>query len=401
MAYFTYEGRDRRGQLKKGRVRAGSQREAHALLREDGVTPFQVSQMDGLLFKDIHLGNPVKNQDFVIYLRQFSTLIDAGISLIEATYILRDQTSSRGLKKTLSEVADDLEAGHAFSDAAAKHRKVFPLMFINMMKAGEVGGNIDEILERMAMYYEKQYELRQKIVSALSYPLVVGMIAFAIVIFMLSFVVPRFASMFSSFGSDIPPFTQFVLGLGDFFSTFWWVFILLPVILYLIYKYSLQYSKFAYAVDYAKMRVPYFGGLVQKAALARMTRTLSSLFNSSVPVLEAVQITERIVENKVIEEELQKARESLESGESMAKPLKDHWAFPSMVTQMISVGEKTGALDQMLNKAADFYEREIDHATDRIKALIEPIMIVILALIVGAIVMAIAVPMFSIFENIQ
>ncbi|MBA2173442.1 type II secretion system F family protein [Halobacillus locisalis] len=401
MAYFTYKGRDRRGRLKEGRLKAGSQREATALLREDGVTPFQVSQMDGLLFKDIHLGNPVKNQDFVIYLRQFSTLIDAGISLIEATYILKDQTSSRGLKKTLSEVADDLEAGHAFSDAAAKHRKVFPLMFINMMKAGEVGGNIDEILERMAMYYEKQYELRQKIVSALSYPLVVGMIAFAIVIFMLSFVVPRFASMFSSFASDIPPFTQFVLGLGDFFSSFWWAFIFLPVILYLIYKYSLKYERFAYVVDYAKMRVPYFGGLVQKAALARMTRTLSSLFNSSVPVLEAVQITERIVENKVIEEELQKARESLESGESMAKPLTEHWAFPSMVTQMISVGEKTGALDQMLNKAADFYEREIDHATDRIKALIEPIMIVILALIVGAIVMAIAVPMFSIFENIQ
>ncbi|MCA0969926.1 type II secretion system F family protein [Halobacillus litoralis] len=401
MAYFKYKGRDRRGRLKEGRVKAESQREAALLLREDGITASQLKQLEGILYKEINLGTPVKNKDFVIYLRQFSTLIDAGISIIQATYILQEQTTSRGLKNTLADVAEDLEAGHSFSDAAAKHRKVFPVMFINMMRAGEAGGNLDEILDRMAAYYEKQYELKQKIMSALSYPIVVGLIAFGIVIFMLSFVVPRFASMFQSFGSDIPPFTKFVLGLGGFFGTYWWLFVIVPVLLYGIYRYSLTNDTFAYYVDYTKMRIPFFGTLVQKAALARMTRTLSSLFNSSVPVLEAVQITERIVENKVIEQELQKSRESLESGESMTIPFQNHWAFPSLVTQMISVGEKTGALDQMLSKAADFYEKDIDHATDRIKTLIEPIMIVVLALIVGAIVMAIAVPMFSIFENIQ
>ncbi|WP_079479521.1 type II secretion system F family protein [Halobacillus salinus] len=401
MAYFKYKGRDRRGRLKEGRVKADNQREANMLLQEQGVTVSQVQQMEGILYKEIQFGRPVKNRDFVIYLRQFSTLIDAGISIIQATYILQDQTDSRSLKHTLADVADDLEAGRSFSEAAAKHRKVFPLMFINMMRAGEVGGNLDEILDRMATYYEKQYELRQKIMSALSYPIVVGMIAFSIVIFMLSFVVPRFADMFRSFDSEIPPFTNFILGLGAFFGAFWWLFVFIPVLLFALYKYGLNNQTFAYYVDYTKMRVPYFGKLVQKAALARMTRTLSSLFNSSVPVLESVQITERVVENKVIERQLQQAREALESGESMAKPMMDHWAFPSLVTQMISVGEKTGALDQMLNKAADFYEKDIDHATDRIKTLIEPVMIVILALIVGSIVLAIAVPMFSIFENIQ
>ncbi|TGB04160.1 type II secretion system F family protein [Halobacillus salinus] len=401
MAYFKYKGRDRRGRLKEGRVKADNQREANMLLQEQGVTVSQVQQMEGILYKEIQFGRPVKNRDFVIYLRQFSTLIDAGISIIQATYILQEQTDSRGLKHTLADVADDLEAGRSFSEAAAKHRKVFPLMFINMMRAGEVGGNLDEILDRMATYYEKQYELRQKIMSALSYPIVVGMIAFSIVIFMLSFVVPRFADMFRSFDSEIPPFTNFILGLGGFFGAFWWLFVFFPVLLFVLYKYGLNNQTFAYYVDYTKMRVPYFGKLVQKAALARMTRTLSSLFNSSVPVLESVQITERVVENKVIERQLQQAREALESGESMAKPMMDHWAFPSLVTQMISVGEKTGALDQMLNKAADFYEKDIDHATDRIKTLIEPVMIVILAMIVGSIVLAIAVPMFSIFENIQ
>ncbi|RWZ59931.1 type II secretion system F family protein [Halobacillus fulvus] len=401
MAYFTYKGRDHRGRIKEGRLRAVNEKDALDNLRENGIVPFRVTQMEGFLFKDIQFGSPVRSRDFVLYLRQFATLIHAGISLIDATYILKDQTTSRGLKQALSEVAIELEAGHAFSEAAAQHRKVFPVLFVNMMKAGEAGGSLDEILERMAQYYEKQYELKQKVYSALSYPFVVGVIAIGIVLFMLSFVVPQFASMFQSFGSDIPPFTQFILGLGDFLEQSWWLFILIPLLAYTAFKYSLRDPRIAYYADYAKMKVPFFGKLVQKAALARMTRTLSSLFNSSVPVLESVRITEKIVGNKVVEKELSQARQALEAGESMAKPLQDHWAFPAMVTQMIHVGEKSGSLDQMLNKAADFYEKDIDHATDRIKTLLEPIMIVFLALVVGAIVTGIAVPLFSIFENIQ
>lgn len=400
MGYYRYKGRDRRGVLKSGKIKADSHNEALAKLKESKVKAFEVKELDGWLYKEINMGNPVKNKDFVIYLRQLSTLIDAGISLIDATYILKDQTDSRALKKDLRIVAKDLEAGYTFTDAVEKHRKTFPLLFVNMMRAGEAAGNLDEILERLANYYEKQYELKQKVISALSYPFVVGIIALGIVFFMLSFVVPRFGQMFTSFGGEIPAFTQLILSAGEFASHYWWFFLILPVIVFLTYKLCLRLPNVQYYVDYIKMRIPLFGKLIQKAMLARMTRTLGSLFSSSVPVLHAVEITEKIVGNKVIEEALKESKDSLEAGESFADPFIDHWAFPSLVTQMIVVGEKTGSLDHMLNKVADFYEKEIDHATDRIKTLIEPILIVVLALIVGSVVMAIAVPMFSIFEQI-
>ncbi|MFC7061642.1 type II secretion system F family protein [Halobacillus seohaensis] len=401
MAYFKYEGRNRKGAQKQGRVKADSRQQAIQDLRDSGVFVARITELEGLLYKEIHLSNKVKSKDFVLYLRQFETLIEAGVSLLEATYILLEQTNSRPLKKALNDIAEELEAGHAYSDAAEKHRKIFPVLFINMVRAGEAGGNLDEILHRMASYYEKQHELKQKILSALSYPMVVGVIALLIVIFMLSFVVPRFANMFTTLGSDIPPITSFILNVGDFFGSFWWLFFIIPLPIWLGFRVGMQNPTFAYYVDYGKMKLPLFGKLVQKAALSRMTRTLSSLFNSSVPVLQSVQITERIVENKVIEEGLKRARDSLEKGESMANPLLHHWAFPSLVTQMIIVGEKTGALDHMLSKAADFYEQEIDHSTDRIKMLIEPLMIVMLAIVVGGIVAAIAIPMFSVFEQIQ
>ncbi len=401
MAYYEYKGRDTRGRLKQGRIKAASKKEAEIHLKETGIMPRQVQELTSFLYKDLSIGSGVKNKDFVIYLRQFATLIDSGISLIEATYILSEQTSSKKLGQTLRSIALDLEAGQAFSFASDKHQKVFPSMFVNMVRAGEAGGNLDEILGRMADYYEKQHLTRQKVISALSYPMVVGAIALVIVIFMLSFVVPRFADMFVSFGSEIPLFTRMILQMGQFFGSFWWLFFLVPLALYFSYRYSRQFPAAVYRIDELKMRLPIFGTLIQKSALARMTRTLSSLFNSSVPILEAVQITERIVSNKVIEGVLQQTRLSLEKGESMAAPMINHWAFPSLVTQMIVVGEKTGALDQMLNKAADFYEQDIEQAADRIKTLIEPIMIVILAIIVGGIVCAIAIPMFAIFDKIQ
>lgn len=402
MAYFKYKGRDVKGKLKQGRLKADSRREAVVKLRTDGISVISIQELNSILYKEINLGQKIKIKEFVIYLRQFATLIEAGITLVQATYTLSEQTRSKPLQKALQSIAEDLEGGQSFSDAAEKHRKVFPNLFVNMIRAGEAGGNLDDILNRMANYYEKQYNTRQKVISALTYPVVVGIIALGIVIFLLSFVVPRFANMFLTFGGEIPPVTQFVLSLGDFFSVFWWLFILLPILVYSGITFARQKNEtFAYYFDLVKLKTPLFGSLMQKAALSRMTRTLSSLFNSSVPVLQAVQITERVVDNKIIEKVLRDARASLEKGESMAAPMENHWIFPPLVTQMISVGEQSGALDQMLAKVADFYETELDHATDRIKTLIEPLMIGFLALIVGGIVASIAIPMFSIFEQIQ
>ncbi|SDI92543.1 type II secretion system F family protein [Salimicrobium halophilum] len=401
MAYFKYQGRNRTGKIVRGRKKAESEREVREKLGNEGIYIRQLEKLDSLLYKEINLGKRVKNQHFVLYLRQFSTLIQAGVSLVEATEILIEQTSNRTLKDTLQMIQRDIEGGMPFSDAAAKHDKVFPPMFIQMMRAGELSGNLDEALERMANYYEKQYELRQKIYSALTYPAVVGVIAFAIVVFMLTFIVPRFASMFQSFGSEVPPLTQFILSVGDLFGSIWWLIIFLPLLVMLALKLLERNVTAAYYMDYAKMKMPIFGPIVQKAVHARMARTLSSLFQSSVPVLQSVEMVQRVVQNKVIEEKLKEVYTSLERGESMATPLKNHWAFPVLVTQMITVGEKTGTLDQMFEKVAIFYENEIDHVTDRIKTLIEPVMIVVLSVIVGVIILAIAVPMFSLFEEIQ
>ncbi len=386
--------------MKEGRIKADSKREAVGKLKEDGMTVATINELNSILYKDIQLGSQVKNKEFVIYLRQFATLLESGISLIQSTYILKEQTSSKALQRALTQIAEDLEGGLSFSDAAEKHHKIFPDLFVNMVRAGEAGGNLDEILDRLAAYYEKQYDTRQKVISALAYPIVVLVIAIGIVIFLLSFVVPRFADMFLSFGGDIPPITQFVMSLGELSQSMWWLFIVLPLLFYGGIQYMKQYPRFSYGLDLLKLRIPIFGPLIQKAVLARMTRTMSSLFNSSVPILQAVYITERIVGNKVVESVLKTTRKSLEKGESMAAPMQKHWIFPPLVTQMVSVGESSGSLDHMLGKVADFYESELDYATDRIKSLIEPVMIAFLALIVGGIVAAIAIPMFSIFEQI-
>ena len=400
MGYFKYRGRDKYGKIVEGRMKSFSEREAKEKLRADGVTVKSIEEMTGILYKDISISSKIKSQHFVIYLRQFSTLLKAGISVIDATAILADQTSSKQLQSALKAIEEELRAGNPFSDAAEKHRKTFPPLFTNMIKAGEIGGNLDEILDRLANYYEKQHQTRQKVISALMYPAVIGAISIVVVVFLLSFVVPTFADMFSSFDAELPMITQFVLSAGDVFKVFWW---LIPVTIIggiVGYKFIQDNRQYKYYFDYFTLKIPIFGSMLQKAALARMTRTLSSLFSSSVPILQAITIVERIVGNEVVASVIRESRTSLEKGESIAGPMEAHWIFPPLVTQMVYVGERTGNLDTMLDKVADFYETEVDIATERIKSLIEPLMIVILAGVVGLIVAAIAIPMFDIFDQV-
>ena len=269
-----------------------------------------------------------------------------------------------------------------------------------MVEAGEVGGNMDETLERLAVYFEKQHRTRQKVVSALAYPITVGVIAFGVVGFLLTSVVPTFASMFQGFGAELPAITLFVLGASDWMKVSWWLFVLLGLLLYGSLLMLKKNKQTRYYMDYVSLRMPIFGKLLQKAVIARMARTLSSLFSSSVPILQALSIVEKVVENEVLGSVLQVSRSALEKGESLTGPMKRHWIFPPLVTQMIAIGEQTGSLDLMLGKIADFYEAEVEAATDRIKSLIEPLMIVLLAGIVGTIVSSILVPMFKIFNQI-
>jgi type IV pilus assembly protein PilC len=399
MARFKYNGRDRRGK-KNGIVTAASRRDAMVKLKEDGIRVIDITEIpETLMTKDITIGNPVKLQHFVIYLRQFATLLQAGVTIVEATAILAIQTESKTLKKILLDVEQELREGKPYSEAISKHKKIFNSMFINMVKAGEVSGNMDETLERMADNFEKQHFTRQKVISALTYPIAIGFFAVAVVIFLLISVVPTFVTMFDDLGGELPGITKFVLSASEFVQTFWWLIALIVIAIIFLIIYLSKNKQTKYYLDYFLLRMPIFGNMLQKAALARMMRTLSSLFSSSVPILQAMAIVEKVVENEVISKVIHASRESLEKGRSMTEPMISHWAFPPLVTQMISIGESTGALDAMLSKIAEFYEKEVEASTDRLKSLIEPIMIVFLAILVGTIVAAIMVPMFTMFDN--
>lgn len=400
MAKFKYEGRDRKGKT-TGKITSTSKRDAMVKLKEKGIRVIKIEEIpETLLTKDITIGSPVKLKDLVIYVRQFATLLKAGVSVVDSTSILAKQTESKVLSKALLDIEEDLRSGNPLSTAAAKHKKIFPPMFVNMVKAGEVSGSLDETLDRLALHFEKQHKTKQKIISALAYPIAVGLIAVIVVIFLLLTVVPTFVSMFQDFGADLPFITKFVLSASEWMQSFWWLVILVVFFIIGIYVSLKKRKQTKYYLDYASLKIPIFGKLLQKAALARFTRTLSSLFSSSVPILQALTIVETIVENEVIARVLRDSRASLEQGSSLTKPMKEHWVFPPLIVQMIAIGEETGALDEMLAKVADFYEDDVEQVTDRLKSLIEPLMIVLLAGIVGTIVASIMIPMFDIFNKI-
>ncbi|MBY0099118.1 type II secretion system F family protein [Mesobacillus maritimus] len=400
MARFKYSGRDRKGK-KSGTVTAASKREAMEKLRADGIRIVDMTEVpETIMTKDLSIGNPVKLQDLVIYLRQFATLIKAGVTIVDATNILAMQTESKKLKIALEDIESELRQGRPYSDAAEKHKKIFEPIFINMVRAGEAGGNMEETLERLAEHFEKQHNTRQKIKSAMAYPVVVGIIAVAVVIFMLVSVVPTFVGMFADFGADLPAITQFVLNASEFTQVYWWLILFLAIALALGLNLLNNGKKTRYYMDIIKLKMPIFGKMLQKAALARMTRTLSSLFSSGVPILNALSIVEGVVENEVISRVIKASREDLARGRSLTGPMKEHWAFPPLTTQMISIGEETGSLDAMLSKVAEFYEKEVENSTDKLKSLIEPLMIVFLAGIVGVIVLAILTPMFDMFNHV-
>ncbi|MBP3038111.1 type II secretion system F family protein [Bacillaceae bacterium Marseille-Q3522] len=400
MARFKYIGRDRNGK-KAGKLAASSKREAMFKLRDEGIRVIEITEIpESFLTREIVIGNPVKSQDLVVFLRQFATLLAAGVTIVVATRILAGQTESKALRKVLLEMEQSLQEGNPLSEAMAQQKKVFSPIFINMIKAGEIGGNMDETLERLATHFEKQHHTKQKLVAALTYPIFITVIATLVVVFLFLYIVPIFVDLFADIGGELPAITRFVLALSNIISDFWWLGILVLFALIAGVVLMRRKKETKYYFDYFLLRLPVYGMIMRKAAIAAFTRTLSSLFSSSVPILQALTIAEHVVGNEVIAAVIKKAHNSLEKGESLTAPMKKHWAFPPLVTQMIAIGEETGSLNNMLDKVADFYEKEVETSTDRLKALLEPLMIVILAAIVGTIILSIMVPMFEIFNQV-
>jgi type IV pilus assembly protein PilC len=401
MSVFAYKAKTEAGQVINGKIESRSEREAIRELSHMDLVVFEVKPVNAFLNREILLGKPLKEKDFVVFLRQFATLMDAGILVLDAVTLLAGQTESEALKKALQEIAEDIKSGQPLSDSMAQYPKLFPELLIQMIRSGEVSGRLDDVLTQMAEYYEKQHNLKQQVSGALTYPIVVAVFAVAVTIFMLVAIVPMFAGMYADSGSELPFVTRLVLGISDFIKGYWWVLILAVIAIIFAFRSFKKTEKGRYQIDKLKLKIPVFGKYNQKVVMARMTQTLSSLLASSVPILQAVEVTSRVVGNKVVEEVLLDSRDSLERGESLATPMSRSWVFPALVIHMVRVGEQSGALDAMLKKVAHIYDQEVTNATDKLQSLIEPVLIIFLAFVVGFVILSIVVPMFGIFSTIS
>ncbi|ULO07979.1 type II secretion system F family protein [Paenibacillus sp. 19GGS1-52] len=400
MPLFEYQVKTSAGKQIKGKLTATDKPSAMEELRKRGLTVFSlIERKTSILSMDIYIGNPVKTIHFIIYCRQFATLMRAGVSIVDATRILAEQTDSKPLRKALQDVNSSLLRGIAFSQAVQDHKKIFPPLFVSMIRAGEESGDLEGTLERLAVFFEKQHTTTEKIKSALTYPITVGVMAIGAVIYLLWAIVPQFVTMFESMNAELPAITKMVLALSKSIQGQWYIWVLAVVLIIVAYQITKRTEKGAYALDYAKLKVPVFGKLNQKGSIAQFTRTFSSLYASSVPILQSLAIVEEVAGNKVIGRYIRSAADSLRKGNPLSEPLKKAWVFPPLVTQMIAIGEETGALDQMLSKVADFYEMDVENTVDRLKSLLEPLLIAFLAGVVGVIVAAIMLPMFSLYGN--
>lgn len=401
---FAYKVRTKDGNIVNGSMEADGEGAVASRLRSQGMIPIQITKESGVsLKKEITLfPEKVKLKDIAIFARQFATMINSGLSLLRALNILAEQTENKTLAKQIGEVRDDVEKGSSLSASLTKHPKSFSTLFVAMVKAGETGGQLDTVLTRVADNYEADYKLRQKVKSAMTYPVVVAGIAVLLVTVMLLFVVPTFAGMFEDLGGTLPLPTQILLTISKSAKFLVPLFVVGSIASFIIYKrLRASNAEFRLRADKVKLKVPIFGELFQKVALSRFTRTLALLLRAGVPVLQALDIVAETTGNEVLTRATLDVKDSVRSGESMASPLQRHGVFPPMVVQMISVGEDTGALDAMLDKVSDFYDQEVESTTESLTSLIEPIMIAILGGIVGSMIIALYMPMFKIFDLIK
>ncbi len=401
MPVFTYRGTNRSGGNVSGEVTATSKAELQNLLRRQQITPTKMSEK-GKEFNLPTFGSGVSAKELAIFTRQFSVMIDAGLPLVQCLEILASQQENKTFQKVLAGTRASVEGGATLSAAMRQYPKVFDSLYVNMVEAGETGGILDTILQRLSSYIEKNVKLQRAVKSAMVYPIGVLSVAAGVIILLLWKVVPIFATLFAGLGVDLPLPTKIVIGLSNMIGS---IFGLLALIAFGagIFGLKVWYGtpQGRYIMDAGILRLPILGVLMRKIAVARFTRTLGTLIASGVPILEGLDITARTAGNAVVEKALQQVRRSLEEGKSLTEPLKDSEVFPGMVTQMISVGEQTGAMDAMLQKIADFYEEEVDAAVKDLLTALEPIMIVILGLVVGGVVISMYLPLFSLIGKLS
>jgi type IV pilus assembly protein PilC len=394
MRMFLWEGRSRGGVAHKGEVEADSRQAAIATLRQQHIVVTAIKPKP----RDLTLpgfGGKVSEKDLVLFTRQFATMIEAGLPLVQGLDILSKQTENKAFSKVIVEVKKEVEGGSTFADALRKYPRIFDDLYVNLVQAGEVAGVLDTTFARLAGYIEKARSLKGKVKSAMVYPAAIVFVAVSVIIFLMIFVIPVFAQMFQDFGGTLPWPTKFVIGVSHFLKNY--ILFAIPVLIVAVVAFK-QY----YRTEVGKrlthrtlLKLPIFGSLLQKAAIARFSRTLSTLLSSGVPILDSLDITARTAGNKVLEEAVLASIGSIKEGQTLATPLAKYPVFPPMVVQMVEIGDVTGELDAMLSKIADFYEEEVDRAVEALTALLEPMMMVFLGTVLGFIIVAMYLPIFK------
>ncbi|MFA6148269.1 MAG: type II secretion system F family protein [bacterium] len=397
MTKFAWEGKNRGGGAVSGEMEAPSEAFVLAQLRREQISPMKIRKKGadlGIKFP-WNTEKKVGGKELAIFTRQFATMIDAGLPLVQCLDILGLQQENATFKKVILKIKEDVESGSTFADALSKHPNVFDSLFVNLVAAGEVGGMLDTILSRLADYIEKAMKLAKKIKGAMVYPSTILAVAVIVTVVLLVYVIPIFAKMFSDFGQALPAPTQFVLGLSAWTRKYFLVFIIGVFLFVALFRWYYKQESGRRNIDRLLLRMPVVGSLLQRIAVARFSRTLGTMVSSGVPILESMDIVAKTAGNKIIEEAIFKARASISEGKTIAEPLADSKVFPPMVTQMVAVGEATGALDAMLTKIADFYDDEVDSAVEAMTALLEPILMVFLGVVIGGLVIAMYLPVFK------
>jgi len=402
MPLFEYTARNAaNGQIQKGQVDVKNREEVSAYLRKNRMMLVSVREAP----KKITLGGGgkgrVKTRDIVIFTRQFATMINAGLPLVQSLTILAEQTENKTLKEVTKAVVHDVESGNTLADAFSKHPKAFTALFVNMVAAGEAGGILDTILLRLAVFLEKSDALVRKVKGAMIYPAVIFSVAIIAIAVLLIFVIPTFQTMFASVNMELPLPTRVVIGMSQLLIGFWWAFILvIGGAVFALKKYYATTGGQRH-IDRLMLKAPILGDILRKSAVSRFTRTLGTLISSGVSILEGLEITAKTAGNMVVHDAVMESRQSIAGGETIAAPLQKSKVFPPMVISMIAVGEQTGGLDEMLTKIADFYDDEVDVAVSSLLSLMEPVMIVVLGVIVGGMVVAMYLPIFDMMNAVQ
>jgi type IV pilus assembly protein PilC len=396
MGKFMWEGKTRVGGTMTGEIEAPNEAFVIAQLRRQQIVPVKIKPKP----RDLGISltgrrGKVSRRELAIFTRQFATMIDAGLPLVQCLDILGLQQENQAFKKVILKVKEDVESGSTFADALGKHPHVFDELFVNLVSAGEVGGILDTILSRLAAYIEKAMKLAKQVKGAMVYPATIVAVALIVTTVLLLYVIPIFGEMFNDFGATLPTPTLVVLAISAYTRKYFLVGIVLLVLLVLGIRWYYKQENGRRRIDRLLLRLPIFGDLLRKIAVARFSRTLGTMVSSGVPILESMDIVAKSAGNKIIEEAIIRARTSISEGKTIAEPLADSKVFPVMVTQMVGVGEATGALDTMLNKIADFYDDEVDAAVGALTSLLEPMLMIFLGVVIGGLVIAMYLPIFK------